>query len=219
MSGLKRHKLLKTNPIKKWVLALLAKNARDAFPSVSGSIQPTAIDRADFERKQSGQTVLNALRRSRAENAMLTATIIPTADGCLSAWFSGCFAGDWRGQVPCFALLLSDLWSCGIQSSYDVSATLSNFCLGSWSQVTLEMWSSGYFSSKKICMNGSLKPGCEPVRGWCDRARAPCTKDAEKLGDLGHPKTPKPTLKLGDLDGVRWQMMTAKVNSSEVFWW
>ena len=61
-------------------------------------------------------------------------------------------------------------------------------------------------------MNGSLKPGCEPGRGviGCDRARAPCTKDAEKLGDLGHPKisgdtTPKPTLKLGDLDGVRWQ--------------
>ena len=56
MSGLKRHKLLKTNPIKKWVLALLAKNARDAFPSasVSWSIQPTAIDGTDFERKQSG---------------------------------------------------------------------------------------------------------------------------------------------------------------------
>lgn len=76
-----KHKLLETNPIKKLVLALLAKNARDAFPSVSWSIQPTAIDRADFERKQ----------LSRAEHAMLTAHDrrdghpIPSADGCLSA--------------------------------------------------------------------------------------------------------------------------------------
>ena len=131
-----KHKLLKTNPIKKWVLALLAKNARDAFPSVSWSIQPTAIDRADFERKQHGHDaskIPNALQRSRAENAILTATIILPANGCLSAWFPGCFAGDWRGQVPCLALLLSDFWSSGIRSSYDVSATLSNFCLGSWS--------------------------------------------------------------------------------------
>ena len=47
-----------------------------------------------------------------------------------------------------------------------------------------------------------LSQGASQFGGWCDRARAPCTKDAEKLGDLGHPKisgdtTPKPTLKLG----------------------
>ncbi len=92
--------------------------------------------------------------------------------------------------MPCVA----HLWSFKIQPSYDVSTILSYFCWGSWpvshlrNVYTCDLPDFQDLVAEPIKLVFFQNPAwMDPLMG-CDRARAPCTKDAEKLGDLGHPK-------------------------------